>query len=323
MNQVHKSAVATLFSVGLLFGGASALVAGAVAPVHPAAMDTVVVRTEPVAAPAGTLFIVGGGPQPTELVQRFVDLAGGKGKARIVVFGMAGTARGGEGKAAELRGYGVDAVSLHIDRQQADTDSIVRFLDGVTGVWFIGGQQTRLARALVGTRVADRIRELYQGGAVIGGTSAGAAIMSTPMITGGEKRLGGARPPRDSTERYLTIDRENVMTGTGLSLIQNTIIDQHFLRRKRQNRLVSLVLEHPQYVGVGIDESTAVIVHPNGSWSVLGESVAVVYDARRSQVTPAGAPALGATGMVVHVIPSGGTFDPATGRATLPGKQAN
>lgn len=271
--------------------------------------------------PAGTLFIVGGGPRPAELMQEFVDLAGGRERARIAVFGMAGrNARGGERMADELRGLGVDAFSLFIDRDEANRDEVVRRLDGVTGIWFIGGHQTRLARALLGTKVADRIRELYEGGIVVGGTSAGAAIMSTPMIIGGENRKGGSRPPRDSSSSsssYITIERENVRTAEGLELLEGVVIDQHFIRRKRNNRLISVVLEHPEKIGIGIDESTALVVHPDGKWTVSGESVVLIYDARRGEVTPGGTYTLGVTGMVVHILPPGGRFDPATGEAVL------
>src|SRR5690606_3561987 len=98
------------------------------------------------------------------------------------------------------------------------------------------------------------------------GTSAGAAVMSTPMITGDERHPGGSRP--DSTEPFMTIARDNIITSTGFGLIDGAILDQHFLRRKRHNRLVSAVLEHPKLLGVGIDESTALLVQPDGRWRV-------------------------------------------------------
>jgi cyanophycinase len=85
---------------------------------------------------------------------------------------------------------------------------------------------------------------------------------------------------------------------------------------------LSVVLERAPHLGVGIDESTALVVGPDGRWTVLGASVVVVYDARRSAragaITSAAAPVLGATGVVLHVLPAGSTFDPATGSATLP-----
>ena len=115
---------------------------------------------------------------------------------------------------------------------------------------------------------------------------------------------------------FVTIDRDNVVTEDGLGLITNAIIDQHFVRRRRHNRLLSLVLERSVKLGAGIDESTALVVEPNGTWRVAGASVVVIYDARRSRVSSTGP--LGATGIVTHILPAGARFDPATGAATLP-----
>ena len=78
-----------------------------------------------------------------------------------------------------------------------------------------------------------------------------------------------------------------------------------------------IVLERAPHLGVGIDESTALIVEPGGRWRVAGARVAVVYDARRARLTPAGA-TLGATGIMMHVLPAGARFDPQSGTATLP-----
>jgi cyanophycinase len=267
----------------------------------------------------GTLFLVGGGPQPPELVKEFVDLAGGAGKARIIVFAMAseGGRESGQDKAKQLEGLGAQARNLFITRNEADADSIVRHVEQATGIWFGGGDQSRLAAVLRGTRAAEAIRARYRAGAVIGGTSAGAAIMSTPMITGDERRRGGARYPSDSSLTFITIDRDNVRVSEGLDLITDAIIDQHFVRRKRHNRLLSLVMEKPIRLGAGIDESTALVVEPTGRWRVSGASVVVIYDARGStRATPGDA--FGASGIAIHVLPAGGRFDPVAGIATLP-----
>jgi len=151
---------------------------------------------------------------------------------------------------------------------------------------------------------------------VVGGTSAGAAVLSAVMITGSERRPGGAR--RDTTVDFMTIARDNIVTDSGFALVTNAVIDQHFLRRKRHNRLISLVLEREPHLGVGIDESTALLVHPDGHWSVEGASAAVIYDARPAARTASSAATLGATGITMHVLSAGSTFDPATGRARLP-----
>ncbi|HEX6059047.1 MAG TPA: cyanophycinase [Gemmatimonadaceae bacterium] len=263
----------------------------------------------------GHLFIVGGGPRPDTLMRRFVELAGGPGRARIVVFGMASADTGAGSYAANgLRRLGADAVALTIGREEAMRDSVARLLDGATGVWFGGGDQSRLTAAIGGTPVETAIHRLYVGGAVVGGTSAGAAVMSAIMITGDERRPGGARP--DTSLAFVTIDRENIVTTRGLGLLPGTIVDQHFLRRRRHNRLMSLALEHPSLVAVGIDESTAIQVNPGGCWDVLGAGHVVIYDPRPARVTAPGAP-LGAAGMKLSVLPAGSRYEPGTGEAVL------
>ena len=270
-------------------------------------------------AKRGYLFIVGGGPQSAAMVQRFVDLAGGK-KAKIVVFAMASSdgKASGEEKAEDLRKLGADARAYYIDHDEANSDSMEANMRGVTGVWFGGGDQVLLTKALLGTRVEKAIHQRYEAGAVVGGTSAGAAVMSNPMLTGEERHPGGVRPPSDTTEHYMTIARDNTELVPGFGMIEGALIDQHFLRRRRHNRFISAVLDTPAHLGVGIDESTALIVHPDGHWSVMGESAASIYDARHAKITPAGAPVLGESGLILSVLPSGSSYYPATGKVVLP-----
>jgi cyanophycinase len=292
---------AVLLCVTLLW---AALLPGRSLPAQPTPTDGV----------RGTLFIVGGGTQPPALVEDFVRRAGGAGRAKIVVFAQAsaGGERSGEAKAKDFRALGAEARALWIDRRQADLDSVVRLLDGATGVWFGGGDQNRLTAVLRGTRVEQAIRARYAAGAVVGGTSAGAAVLSTPMITGEEL---GTR--RDSTEAWTRVARGSVEVDSGFALLTSAVVDQHFLRRKRHNRLLSLVLADAPHLGVGIDEGTALIVEPDGLWRVAGVSAAFVVDARDAQRTEAAAPVLGAAGVRLHLLPAGATFDPRTGRATL------
>jgi len=276
--------------------------------------------TIPSGPASGTLLIVGGGPIPDAIISRFVTLAGGPGRARIVIFPMASEyADAGVELVATFEKLGASTERIVLNREQADTDDAAGKLEGVTGIWFGGGDQTRLTAALLHTTVEVAIAARYRAGAVVGGTSAGAAVMSTPMHPGAEKRPGGDRSPeKDSGNAYLTIARDNVVTAEGFGLLPGAIVDQHFVRRRRNNRLLSLVLENPGLVGVGIDESTALEVGPDGVWRVLGDSVAVVYDARQAAITPKGASALGAANVRLSVLPAGSSYDPRTGAATLP-----
>ncbi|MFL5478691.1 MAG: cyanophycinase [Gemmatimonadaceae bacterium] len=267
----------------------------------------------------GTLLIVGGGSQPDELVRHFVDLAGGPGKARIAILPMAtsdAVATGAE-KEAQLDSLGADSFVLNFSREHADDDSLVRKLSTVTGVWFPGGDQSPLAAALRGSAALRAIHERYRAGAVIGGTSAGAAVMSDSMITGNQY-WPGMTAAVDSPY-FARIARHSVEIVPGLGFIHNAIIDQHFIRRQRENRLFSVVLERPQFLGVGIDEGTALQVTPGGRWMVLGKSAIIILDARGSRITSSVQPILGAASVRLSVLPSGSTFDPGSGEATLPG----
>lgn len=273
-----------------------------------------------IGAARGSLVIVGGGPIPDIINRRFVSLAGGAPSARIVVIpnASADAAAAGMARVATLAALGVTAVVLDLTRVPSTSDSAARLLAGATGIWFSGGLQARLAAALLGTPALDSIRARHRAGAVVGGTSAGAAVMSDPMIVGDERRPGGARPVADSSaDGWMTIDRDDVVLAPGFGLLPGVTVDQHFLRRRRHNRLISVALERAPHLAVGIDESTALIVLPGDRWEVLGESQAVVYDARQARTTGPGT-ALGAIGVQLHVLPSGSTWTPMSGAPRLP-----
>jgi cyanophycinase len=266
----------------------------------------------------GTLLIVGGGSQPIELVRHFVALAGGPGKARIAILPMAtsdAVASGAE-KEAQLDSLGADAFVLNFSRAHADDDSIVKRLATATGIWFPGGDQSVLNAALNGSAAMRAIHERFRGGAVIGGTSAGAAVMSDSMITGNQFWPGMAAPVDSPT--FSRIARRSVEIVPGLGLLHNAIVDQHFIRRQRANRLFSVVLERPSMLGVGVDEGTALEVAPDGKWTVLGRSAVMILDARRSRVTSSTAAALGAADVRISILPAGSTYKPESGEATLP-----
>jgi cyanophycinase len=230
-------------------------------------------------APKGSLIIIGGGNRGVEVMKPFIQLAGGE-KSKIAYFPMAsvyGDTMAQE-RITDMKSFGAGSVlHLYITREQANSDSILSMLDGVTGVYFGGGDQSRLTGILKGTRTEKRLHELYQKGAVLGGTSAGAAVMSSIMLTGDEKR-----PTRDSS--FNKIEADNIITTEGFGFIDDAVVDQHFLIRRRSNRLISVILDHPDKVGIGIDEATAIWVKPDHTFEVLGRSVVLVFDPTKSEV---------------------------------------
>jgi cyanophycinase len=136
------------------------------------------------------------------------------------------------------------------DPKQANDPSFVKPLTEATAAWMSGGDQSRLANAYRGTAVEKELRRLLARGGVIGGTSAGASVMSAVMITGGNPQA---------------------RVGEGFGLLPEVVIDQHFQNCKRQKRLLGVLEKHPRCLGLGIDEETAVVVRGH-TFTVVGKA---------------------------------------------------
>jgi cyanophycinase len=252
----------------------------------------------------GHLVLNGGGSKPAEVMEAFVELAGGRG-AEIVIFPTASELDDTGDFYRELfttdyRCRNVTVAEVHGPGDAHDPTLATR-VAGAGGIWFAGGDQRRITKALLGTPVGDAVIEAFEHGAVIGGTSAGTACQSPLMITG------------DGDFTVITAD--NVELWDGFGLFRGVIVDQHFVARGRQNRLMSVVLEHPELLGVGVDEATAVWVRPDGTFRVLGDGWVMVFDASGADVTSGpwkdGATALGAHHMTTHVLLPGEVYDVA------------
>jgi cyanophycinase len=131
------------------------------------------------------------------------------------------------------------------------------------------------------------------------------------MITGDEERKV------EEGHEFETIEAENVVTTEGLGFLKTAIIDQHFVARKRLNRLISLVAEKPALLGVGIDESTAIIVDPGQVFEVIGVGSALVLDGSRAGIRVSPNRRIGFSGMILHSLLPGDRFDLA-GRKAVP-----
>ncbi len=216
----------------------------------------------------GSLVIVGGAMQDPAIVQRFIDLAGGP-DAPIVIIPTAG---GGENYdqfyrgLATFRNQGARKLTvLHTyDPAEADTDDFVKPLKEARGVWFGGGRQWRLVDAYGGTQTEVAIREVLDRGGVIGGSSAGATIQGSYLARG--------------DTRTNTIMMGDHVEGFGY--VKNVAIDQHVLRRNRQFDLIEVIEAHPELLGIGIDENTAIVVQGD-SFEVIGESYVLIFDHQR------------------------------------------
>ncbi len=266
--------------------------------------------------PLGSLIIVGGGDTPALVQERLVALAGGPGKAKIAVLPMASTRFDEEAREiiGELKQLKAEAVLVSISREEAKKESTAKYLEEFTGYWFLGGDQSRLAATLLATRALETIERRFEEGAVIGGTSAGAAVMSNAMLTGRGRRLKG---PEAAELRKIARGMADVSLGFGF--FPGAIVDQHFMQRARYNRLLSAVLDHPQLLGVGIDEETALLVRPDGVWEVLGSHYVKIFDARRARILEDDDALAGATDIRMHILPAGSLYNPKRRHALLPG----
>jgi cyanophycinase len=252
------------------------------------------------AARPGRLLIIGGGEDRccgTGLLERFVELCGGS-RARITLVTTA-TGAPDEAHACYAQVFGklgveqTQELRLH-GRSGADSPAAAAALRASTGVFFTGGDQSRIL-ALVGSAVNEVLREQLPRGLVVAGTSAGATALGRTMILGGE----GAE-----------VSAATVRTGPGLGLLPSMVIDMHFAERGRLPRLLSAVALDPEHLGVGIDENTAICV-TGDTFEVLGSGVATVVDAERSTVVHAASDCDPITlfDVRLHLMPAGSLFD--------------
>jgi cyanophycinase len=251
----------------------------------------------------GKLFIIGGGPKPADMVDKMIHESG-----------------------IDKGGYGVilPMASIQPDTEIIDTqnDFIKRGCTNVYGLSFkkgepcpqswidsirharlifiSGGDQARFMDAIAGTPIRETIHEAFENGSLISGTSAGAAVMSRKMITGNERKH-----PGDSAT-FITMEDQNVEIIEGLGMLETVIIDQHFIKRKRLNRLVSVCIENPENICAGIDESTAILVEGNMA-TVYGLNQVVVLRQRSSKVKVENG-LLGARNILLDILLPGESF---------------
>jgi len=241
----------------------------------------------------GTLVIVGGAMQDPAIVRRFIDLAGGP-DAPIVIIPTAGDADEYDQYWSGLKQWrdngATNLTVVHTrDRKAADTEAFVKPIRAARGVFFAGGRQWRLADSYLDTLTHKVLGELLARGGVVGGSSAGASILSSFMVRGdtqsNEKMIG------DHT--------------VGLGFLKNAAIDQHLLRRNRQFDMLEVIDKHPNLLGIGLDEDTAIVVEGD-RFEVIGKSYVVIYS---------NTPVAGAAGRF-YFMGAGDRYDLKTRQAT-------
>jgi len=219
--------------------------------------------------PKGKLFIIGGGSRSDALMQRMVDEAdlGGNGYILVIPLASAEPDSAFWYAARQLRRLSDRPVKpLYLGQGREVSEDSIR---NAGLIYLTGGDQRKLMNAIRPT-ARESLFWAYEEGAVIGGTSAGAAVMAESMITGDQKEVPEYEPT------FSSIRAHNLIVQPGLGLVGNVFIDQHFVTRSRYNRLLTALASDPEVqMGVGIEESTAILVVGKRA-EVVGERQVVV-----------------------------------------------
>ena len=269
--------------------------------------------------PRGFIVPIGGAEKKKKadrvILSRFTKLAGGA-DARLAVIPTASEAADTGSRYQDLfEDLGAESVDVLpiTERSEAYDDYALRVLDESTGIFLTGGNQLRLSTILGGTPVAQAIRRLNAAGVHVGGTSAGAAVLSEHMIAGG---------PSGHTPRA-----DGVILAPGLGLTNRLIIDQHFRQRDRIGRLLTAVSFNPFATGVGLDEDTALFLGPDGVFEVAGSGGVTVLDPTdltySSMDSARPGKAVSLIDMRLHVLTAGARYNTETRQATAPSGEAH
>ncbi|MGA7935769.1 MAG: cyanophycinase [Kovacikia sp.] len=261
----------------------------------------------------GPLVIIGGAEDKEEdciILREFVRRAGGV-KARIAVLTAAtnNPREVGDNYIRVFERLGVEDIRIIDSERQEDSDTshTLEKVDQATGIFFTGGDQARIIDLVYGTKLDTAIRQRRAEGAVIGGTSAGAAMMPDVMIVEGDS---GTNP------------RANVVEmGPGMGFLPGVVIDQHFAQRGRLGRLISALILQPAVLGFGIDENTAIIVDGD-EFEVIGQgAVTIVDESATTHNNLEGLlkdEAMAVCGVKLHILSQGYRFNLKTRQPLLP-----
>lgn len=225
----------------------------------------------------GSLIAVGGGESSDitedslKIIEKFLEVSGGLNKARIILMTVATDSPEDALKRYEevfdrLKFKNFEMVNI-ADRCESYDETVLEKVKHATGLYFTGGNQLHVTALTGGTPLHNLILDKFHKGMTIGGTSAGAMMMSSSTLLSGETK---------SAPRLGAIE-----LAPGMELLDNTVIDTHFSQRGRHGRLLSSVAQNPQVLGIGIDERTAMVVH-DGKFEVIGEGVVTIICAKHS-----------------------------------------
>lgn len=248
------------------------------------------------------LVIIGGGVDKQGPVLHEVARYVNNGKLVIATVAAEDSAKSFETYKRAFSKLGLpQPAELSIDsRADANDEDRLKVLDEATGVFFTGGDQLRITSQIGDTPIERRLREIYEAGGMIAGTSAGASAMCGTMLVSGSGNE--SRRP------------DSLRLAPGLGYIRGVIVDQHFAQRGRMARLIGAVALNPRELGIGIDEDTAIVVEEGKSFFVMGSGAVYVVDASgvtQSNIADDLEPgaALSIYDVRLHVLAKGDAFD--------------
>jgi cyanophycinase len=258
----------------------------------------------PEGATRGWIIPIGGAENKENdrrILERFVRVAGGSNADIVVIPTASRVAETGPRYETLFRAIGAARVtSMDFDtRRDCQESGRLRRLEEATGIFFTGGNQLRLTTLLGGTPVAKLIRARNARGVAVGGTSAGASILSEHMIAFGDEGS--------------SVISGSVRLAPGLGLTNRFIIDQHFRQRDRLGRLLTALAYNPFAIGIGLDEDTAAFIGPDETVEVEGSGGVTVVDASDVSFSSMDSVLEGQPvcmlGLKMHILVAGATFN--------------
>jgi cyanophycinase len=263
----------------------------------------------------GTLIIIGGGERKGDELTVLEEVArrAGNGKLVVATIATAEPQETWEDYRKIFTKLGVKKIEwLDVRvREEGFKEEVVRILDEAAVVFFTGGDQLKITSQLGDSYVYRRIEEIYEKGGTIAGTSAGASVMSETMLISGEG------------EESHKVDAVLGMA-PGLGLIRNTVVDQHFAQRGRLGRLLGAITQNPRTLGIGLDENTAIVVHGDERFEVIGGGAVYVLDGSKVSYSNLGEPepemekTMAVFDVKLHVLSEGNQFDLRERRPEVP-----
>lgn len=254
----------------------------------------------------GYLVVSGGAERSTEIYDKFIALAGGP-DALILVVPTSGDADTYDDSCECLKllraAHARNLKILHTrDRTVANSDAFVEPMRHAGGIWFAEGNSWRHQDAYLDTKVQRELNALLDRGGVVGGGSAGGRIQGEYIPLRSAEPTQRAIPKKDWRR--------------GFALLHNVAVDAHVLVRNRQFDMLGLVEAHPNLLGIGIDENTAIVVHGD-AFDVIGSSYAIIYDDTR-QILPVNDESLRTVGGRFYFLRPGDHYDMSTRLASRP-----